>query len=189
MFWENFNECLHCPNIHPELSETVPLYKQRFMEVQDDPEWEAHQRSGDKRYKQGLAEGKETWSKSGSPCAAYFPDLSEEEIARGHNYLETVPSGFIVGHVDYVRALRLRPLGPEITEIQVQWFFDAQSLADPDFDGSGVIEFGQKVVDEDGAVAELNQKGLRSIRHNHGALVPEEYAVHAFHGWVREQLD
>jgi Rieske 2Fe-2S family protein len=188
VFWENFNECLHCPSVHKELSEVVPLYKQHLMEVQDDPEWEAHQRSGDKRYKQGLAEGKETWSKNGSACAAYFPDLNEEEIARGHTYCETVPSGFIVGHVDYVRVLRLRPLGPETTEIHVQWFFREESLADPAFDASGVVEFGQRVIDEDGAVSEINQKGLRSIRHKHGALMAEEYAVHDFHVWVLEQL-
>jgi Rieske 2Fe-2S family protein len=114
--------------------------------------------------------------------------LNEEEIARGHTYCETVPSGFIVGHVDYVRVLRLRPLGPETTEIHVQWFFSEESLADPAFDASGVVEFGQRVIDEDGAVAEINQKGLRSIRHKHGALMAEEYAVHDFHVWVLEQL-
>ena len=30
---ENYNECLHCPTIHPELVQVVPLY--RFGEVWD----------------------------------------------------------------------------------------------------------------------------------------------------------
>jgi Rieske 2Fe-2S family protein len=189
VFWENFSECLHCPNIHPQLSQTVPLYKQYFMEAGDDPKWEAHQRSGDVLYKPGLAEGKETWSKDGSPCAEYFPELTAEEIARGHTYCQTIPSAFLVGHVDYVRAVRLRPLGPETTEFQAQWLFREESLADADFDLSGVVEFSQQVIDEDGAAAELNQQGLHSIRHERGALMAEEYAVHDFHVWVLAQLD
>jgi Rieske 2Fe-2S family protein len=31
---ENYNECLHCPQIHPELVQVVPLF--RFGEVWDE---------------------------------------------------------------------------------------------------------------------------------------------------------
>ena len=31
---ENFNECLHCPQIHPELVQVIPLF--RFGEVWDE---------------------------------------------------------------------------------------------------------------------------------------------------------
>ncbi len=27
VFWENYNECLHCPGIHPELCDMVPIYR------------------------------------------------------------------------------------------------------------------------------------------------------------------
>jgi len=189
IFWENFNECLHCPNIHPSLSRIVPLYKQYFMEVHDDPEWQVHQREGDPLYKAGLAEGKETWSSDGLPCAEYFPDLSPEEIERGHTYCENTPSMFVVGHVDYARSVRILPLGPEQTQIQAQWLFRPEVLENPDFDAAGVAAFATQVIEEDGAAAELNQKGLHSIRHERGALMPEEYAVHSFQRWVKDQLD
>ena len=39
VFWENFNECLHCPNIHPELCDLVPIYGRRISQVRDDPHW------------------------------------------------------------------------------------------------------------------------------------------------------
>ena len=188
VFWENFNECLHCPNIHPKLSQIVPLYKQYFMEVGDDPDWEEHQRERDPLYKAGLAEGKETWSADGAARAEYFPDLSPEEIERGHNYCETPPSAFIVGHVDYVRAVRILPLGPERTEVHAQWLFRKETLADPGFDAAELARFAEGVIDEDGAASELNQKGLHSIRHERGTLMAEEYSVHAFQAWVRGQL-
>ena len=31
VFWENYNECLHCPGIHPELCDMVPIYAQGIM--------------------------------------------------------------------------------------------------------------------------------------------------------------
>ncbi|MDG2333264.1 MAG: aromatic ring-hydroxylating dioxygenase subunit alpha [Myxococcota bacterium] len=189
IFWENFSECLHCPHIHRELSGTVPLYKQYLMEVEDDPEWEAHQSAGNPLFKPGLAEGKETWSTDGKACGEFFPDLTPEEIEVGHTYCEALPSFFVVGHVDYARTVRVLPLGPEETEIQAQWLFRPEVLSQPDFDAAGVVAFSEQVIAEDGAVAELNQRGLHSIRHKRGALMAEEYAVHDFHVWLRSQLD
>lgn len=189
VFWENFMECLHCPNIHPSLSRIVPLYKENLMEVHDDPDWEEHQRSGDPRFKSGLAEGAETWSMDGSACAPYFPNLTPDEIAAGHTYCETHPSAFVVGHVDYVRTVRVLPIGPEETKLRAEWLFQEETLSDPDFDVEAAASFAKLVIEEDGAAAEMNQKGLRSIRHHQGVLMAEEYDVHAFHNWVNRQLD
>ena len=30
-FWENYSECLHCPGIHPELCDMVPVYGKGIM--------------------------------------------------------------------------------------------------------------------------------------------------------------
>lgn len=189
VFWENFSECLHCPNIHPKLSRLVPLYKQNLMEVQDDPNWEEHQRTGDPRFKAGLSTGAETWSEDGTACADYFPNLTPEEIAAGHTYCETRPSAFIVGHVDYVRTVRVLPIGPEQTSLRAEWLFQKKTLDDPKFDLEALVSFAKLVIEEDGAVAEINQRGLHSIRHEQGVLMAEEYEVHAFHKWVKQQIE
>ena len=39
LFWENYNECLHCPGIHPELCDMVPHYKQDIMWPDEAPNW------------------------------------------------------------------------------------------------------------------------------------------------------
>ncbi len=44
-----------------------------------------------------------------------------------------------------------------------------------------------RVLEEDAAVCELNQRGLHSRRHKAGVLMPEEYDLHRFHRWVGEQ--
>nr|WP_292357761.1 SRPBCC family protein [Mesorhizobium sp.] len=41
------------------------------------------------------------------------------------------------------------------------------------------------MLEEDAAICEINQKGLRSIRHEAGVLMPEEYDLRRFHEWVR----
>jgi Rieske 2Fe-2S family protein len=48
-----------------------------------------------------------------------------------------------------------------------------------------IVAFGRQVLEEDAAVCELNQRGLHSLRHLSGVLMPEEYDLHRFHRWVR----
>jgi Rieske 2Fe-2S family protein len=94
----------------------------------------------------------------------------------------------MVGHVNYVRVVRLHPLGPEKTELRAQWLFPAQTLADEHFDLGNIVEFTQLVMDQDATACEINQGGLHSIAHKAGILMPQEYVIHQFHQWVRAAL-
>jgi Rieske 2Fe-2S family protein len=51
-----------------------------------------------------------------------------------------------------------------------------------------MLELGRSVVEQDGALCDLNQQGLKSIAHKHGVLVAQEYDVHDFHEWLRSRL-
>lgn len=185
VFWENFNECLHCPGIHPELCDLVPLYGRGIVAERDDPRWRDHADDPDPRYKGGMRAGGETWSMDGRAHGRQFRDLSETERATGQTYVTSLPSMFIVGHVDYMRIVSLRPLGPETTELTAEWLLPAETLADPQFDLGNVVNFARLVLDQDAAACEMNQQGLRAAPHAHGVLMPEEYYVFAFHDWIR----
>ena len=65
IFWENYSECLHCPNIHPELSDLVPIYGRRLVDIKDDPNWKRFINHDDPKYKGGMKRGTETWSMNG----------------------------------------------------------------------------------------------------------------------------
>lgn len=65
IFWENYNECLHCPNIHPELSSLVPIYGRAIMSRRDDPDWRAHADETAPHISGGLREGAQSWSMDG----------------------------------------------------------------------------------------------------------------------------
>ena len=44
------------------------------------------------------------------------------------------------------------------------------------------------VMQQDGEVCELNQRGLHCLQHEQGVLVPQEYELWSFHEYVRSRL-
>jgi len=59
-----------------------------------------------------------------------FPRVSPEDRKAGHVYLTSVPSMFMVAHVDYVRVVRLRR-SDGATEMSIEFLFLPETLADP----------------------------------------------------------
>jgi Rieske 2Fe-2S family protein len=188
IFWENYNECLHCPTVHPQLSQLVPIFGRGLMEERDDPNWNANADDPDPKFKGGLRSGASTWSLDGQPAGIPFAGLSAEDQKLGAIYMTGLPSIFIVGHLDYVRVVRLRPLGPEQTELRVEYLFSPESLANPQFDMRNVVDFTNLVMTEDAQVCELNQQGLHAAPHAGGVVMPEEYVIRQFHEWVESEL-
>ena len=187
IFWENYNECLHCPGVHPQLSQLVPIYGRGLLEERDDPQWRAHAADPNPKFKGGLRSGAATWSLDGKTTGVPFPGLSDADRKAGYVYMTGLPSVFLVGHVDYVRVVRLLPLGPELTELRVEYLFSPQTLADPQVDLRNVVDFTNRVMTEDAQVCELNQLGLRARPHIRGVVMPEEYVVRQFHEWLRAE--
>lgn len=187
-FWENFNECLHCPNVHPELVELVPLFTRRIINPKDVPDWQDHAASAEPKYRGGLRTGGETWSSDGSAQGHVIPQLTLQDLERGHTYCSIWPNVFIGGFPDHVRIVRLHPLGPEETELTAEWLLPPETLAAGDYDLSNVVDFGKLVMEQDAKACELNQKGLHTAPLEQGVLMPEEYVLHRFHNWVRAGL-
>ena len=96
-----------------------------------------------------------------------------------------MPSVFIAAHVDYMRTVRILPTGPETMDITVEWLFPKDTLVDESLNLENVFEFGKLVLNQDGRVSELNQKGIKARSFKEGVLMPEEHYVKAFHDWVR----
>ena len=187
-FWENANECLHCPNVHPELSALVPLYSRRLISPKDVPDWPEHKGSSDPKYRGGLRQGAETWSSDGSAQGHVIATLSAEDLARGQTYAFAWPAMFIGAYADHARIGRLMPLGPERIELTAEWLFEQSALDDEAYNPQNVIDFETLVMKQDGAACELNQRGLHAAPFRHGVLMPEEYILKRFHDWVRTHL-
>jgi Rieske 2Fe-2S family protein len=183
VFWENYNECLHCPGVHPELCDMVPIYGTGIMGRNEAPDW-----TPDETPRPMLKEGAASWTASGRACGPEFPDLTPVERRNGYNFVTVYPTMFVVAHVDYVRAVFLEPTGPETTRLTAEWYFPQETLDQPGFDAAEVAAFAKIVMAQDCEVAELNQRGLRSPAYERGTLMPEEYAIRDFHRWVLRNM-
>jgi len=188
IFWENFSECLHCPIVHPKLSQLVPIFGRGLLRERDDPDWRSHSDDPSPLYKGGLRSGASSWSMDGGLTGIPFPGLSDEDRKLGQVYLTALPGSFFVAHQDYVRTVRVRPLGPEQTELRIEYLFAPEALVRENFDLRNVAEFTDLVMSEDARICEVNQRGLHSERHVAGVVMPEEYMVHSFHDWIRARI-
>jgi len=185
IFWENYLECYHCPNIHHDLCRLVPLYGAGVVSADDLPADSPLRRpAGESR----LAQGAVTWSHDGQTGLPWFEGLSPAEQVAGMTFADLLPAVFIVAHVDYVRSVHIMPLGPEQTRVTVNWLLPQDVLDSGRVDTAALSAFGNQVVLEDARVCELNQMGLHSLRHRHGVLAPQEYDILAFNQWVLDRL-
>lgn len=184
VFWENYSECLHCPGIHPELCDLVPVYRGGIMAPKEALGWTPGNATPP-----GLKPGAHSWTLTGAPCGPEFPGLTQAERDAGHTFVTFWPTAYVVAHVDYVRAVRLEPLGPERTRLVAEWYFAPETLARPGFDAAAVAAFPRIVMAQDAEAAEMNQRGLRSPAHAKGRLMPEEYEIHRFHQWLLARLE
>lgn len=185
LFWENFVECYHCPRHHPELCKIVPIYNKGLLS--------SYEASGDPRdvdsIERGMGEGKFTWTIDGQIKLPLIEGLSDEDIEQGMVYASITASMFVVGHPDYVRSVRICPTGAETTDLIVDWYLMPGTKEKHADKIEHMLELGRLVVEQDGALCELNQKGLKSRAHKHGVLVPQEYGVLDFHEWIKTCLN
>jgi Rieske 2Fe-2S family protein len=186
IFWENYNECYHCPPVHPELCKIMPVYKQAVFDQRDVAGWEPAF-DGDTG-PGSVGAGAKTWTLSGQSSLPTIEGLSQEEIDLGVMFTSVSGSMYVVGHPDYVRSVRIVPTGPESIELIVDWLLPKSDINVDAAAIESIVELVRIVLQQDGAACELNQRGLHSIRHEAGVLVPQEFELWHFHEWLREKL-
>ena len=186
IFWENYNECYHCPGVHPELCKLMPVYKQAVFDPMDVPGWEPAF-DGDTGLA-SVAAGAKTWTLSGQSSLPTIEGPTQEEIDLGVLFTSVTGSMYVVAHPDYVRSVRIVPTGPESIDLVVDWLLPISNAGYDDAAIESIVELVRIVVQQDGAVCELNQRGVHSVRHAAGVLVPQEFELWHFHEWLREKL-
>ena len=189
IYWENYSECLHCPNIHPELSKLVPLYQRRLVDIQDHPEWSILKKTySHPKYHGGLKKGAQTWSLDGSSQGHTLDEVRAELESRGQVYISTWPTMFLGIYGDHIRIVRLIPISPAEVELTAEWLFPRSTLSDPQYNVNNVIDFGILVMNQDAKISEVNQRGVYNLEKHSGVLMPEEYIIKNFHQYIKKKL-
>ena len=166
---ENYHECYHCDEIHPELCRvSAPL---SGYDLTPRGAW----RGGTME----LAGGAETMSLDGRSGGVAMRRL-EPAARRDVYYLSIFPNLLVSVHPDYVMTHLLRPLAVDRTVVTCSWLFPPEALAADGFDPSYAADFWDITNRQDWAACEGVQRGVAAIGYRQGPFSGDEAAVHAF---------
>ncbi|HEY7432247.1 MAG TPA: aromatic ring-hydroxylating dioxygenase subunit alpha [Streptosporangiaceae bacterium] len=163
---ENFQECYHCSNIHPELVTTIPRFRSPTL--------------GTDGYDAGgypIAAGRPSFSLTGQTVLPPLPGLlpADDRLFYG---MVLRPNCFISLVSDHVIVHRFEPVAPDRTLAVCEWLFPAQTLEDGRYDVADAVALFSKVNEQDFAAAQWCQPNMSSRAYARGGvLVPSEAPV------------
>jgi Rieske 2Fe-2S family protein len=172
---QNYNECLHCPNLHPALNKLS-----HYLSGENEP-LHASYMGG----RMDLRPGVETLSFDGTCPRAILPDLSTEDRRRVY-YYAIFPNMLLSLHPDYMMVHTLWPMAPDRTINVCEWHFQPAELVRPDFDASDAIDFWDMTNRQDWHVCELSQAGISSSAYTPGPYSNREDLLYAFDRMIVE---
>jgi glycine betaine catabolism A len=172
----NYNECLHCPILHPLLCRVSDP-----MSGDNDPPQPSYI-GGSMRFRGGA----QTMSVDGRRRREYLPGLSEAQRQRVL-YYAIYPNLLLSLHPDYVMAHRLWPRAVDRTQVVCEWYFHPVEMAKPDFNADDAIEFWDATNREDWEISELSQKGISSRAYEPGPYSTREGLPQAFDKMILER--
>jgi Rieske 2Fe-2S family protein len=165
---DNYNECLHCPSVHPELSALVPMYRKGMVFEPDRPDLGAT-----------LDTGLTTFTMSGNSTLPFLPGLTDLDRRTywGYSVFPNVAMNLLsTGAMVYT----LYPRGPEHTQIVSEYLYRPETIAEPGFDCSDMVEFLDLVSRQDWAVCERAQRGVSSPGFVQGVYPPQDALLQRF---------
>jgi len=165
----NYSECYHCPLVHPQLDKLSPSDSGR-NDLSDGP------------FLGGYSELRRpgtSLTTSGRSSRPPIGTVSGADLDRVY-YYTLFPSFMLSTHPDYVMVHYLKPIAPDRTEIVCAWLFDPQTIAQPDFDPSDVVDFWDLTNRQDWHVTQLTQLGMRSRAYSPGPYSNAEGLLSAF---------
>ena len=173
---ENYNECLHCPTIHPELVQVVPLY--RFGEVWDEE-------TGDDG--NWMVDGATSFTRTGRSDLPPFPDLLADDKRMYYGTCQ-FPNLLLNLHPDAAMYYLVLPRGPAHTTVISEYLFRPETIASPDFRPEPVVELWDLISKQDWAVCERAQTGVSSRSYRSGIYPRKDRFLFDFNERYRREM-
>jgi Rieske 2Fe-2S family protein len=169
----NYNECLHCPMLHPLLNRLTDYLGA------DNETPSANYIGGCMGFRPGV----ETMSADGRRRRNYLPGLGERDRALVA-YYAIYPNLLLSLHPDYMVVYTLWPKAPNHTQVLCEWYFHPEELAKADLIADDAIDFWDQTNREDWRISELSQLGIQSRAYVPGPYSSRESLLHAFDEYV-----
>jgi Rieske 2Fe-2S family protein len=175
---QNYNECLHCPTLHPALNKLS-----HYLSGENEP-----LRSTYMGGRMDLSDGVETMSMDGTCPRDPLPGLSPAD-RRSVYYYSVLPNFMIAPHPDYVLTHTLWPVAYNRTRIVCDWLVHPDERAKAGFDLSDATKFWDMTNRQDWNVCELAQAGIGSPSYQPGPYSNREDLLYAFDRFIVNHLD
>jgi Rieske 2Fe-2S family protein len=170
----NYNECLHCPNLHPALNRL-----HHYLGAENVAPTACYCGGA-----MGFRDNVETMSVDGKRRRDYLPGLNETQ-KKQVVYYSIYPNFLLSLHPDYVMTHTMWPRAHDRTEIICEWHFHPSELAKPDFQLDDAIEFWDQTNREDWWISEQSQAGIQSRVYQPGPYSEREELLWSFDEIVR----
>ena len=177
LIFQNYNECYHCPTVHPALNRLTP-YKDSSNMVESGPILGGPMQ---------LSDDGETMSMDGKRVGQQLPKLSAQQ-ARSIHYFTIFPTIFLSTHPDYVLVHRIERISIGETRVTCQFLFHPNSLAQDNFAPGPAIEFWDMTNRQDWEVCELAQSGMEEKGYRPGLYSNLESVLAAFDQYYFHEL-
>jgi phenylpropionate dioxygenase-like ring-hydroxylating dioxygenase large terminal subunit len=174
----NYNECLHCPNLHPALNKL-----HHYLGAENVAPTACYCGGA-----MGFKDGVETMSMDGTRRRAYLPGLDDVQRQQV-SYFSIYPNLLLSLHPDYMMTHTLWPRAHDRTEIVCEWHFHPDEMAKPDFQMDDAIEFWDLTNKEDWWIAEQSQAGISSRVYQPGPYSTREELLWSFDEIVRREAE
>jgi glycine betaine catabolism A len=172
----NYNECLHCPVLHPMLSRISD-----YLSGQNDTPQPGYI-GGSMEFR----EAAETMSTDGRRRRAFLPGLGEAH-SKQVLYYTVFPNLLVSLHPDYMMTHTLWPQAVNRTHVICEWHFHPSEIAKADFSADDAVEFWDITNREDWSISELSQQGISSRAYTPGPYSRQEGLPAAFDRMILER--
>jgi Rieske 2Fe-2S family protein len=166
---QNYQECYHCPGVHPELTKLTPV------------------QSAQHDYSKGaviggfmdLTKERGSMTMDGSAAAPPICDVASDDLQRIY-YYSIFPNMLLTPHPDFVLFHHITPLGPDKIINDCYWLFRPEVISDPEAQAGikSAVEFWDLTNKQDWKVCEQMQQGTKSARFKRGYYSGREDILH-----------
>lgn len=170
---ENFQECYHCSEIHPELCRVSPPTSGLNMDATG--MWIGGWME--------LFPEAVTMSLTGQTNAPLLPGLSSEQRRRVF-YFGLFPNLLISPHPDYLLTHLIEALSPTRSRVECRTLFPRSVAERPGFDGSYASDFWDVTNRQDWAAVESIQRSTASRGFKPGPISEPEESVYQFFNMI-----
>jgi Rieske 2Fe-2S family protein len=170
---QNYNECLHCPIIHPLLNQM-----HHYLGAANIPSSDTYC-GGVMGFKPGV----ETLSTDGKRRRDILPGLlgaDREQVS----YFAIYPNLLLTLHPDYMMTITIWPQDCGRTKLIAEWHFHPDEMAKSGFVFDDAVEFWDRTNREDWAISEQSYLGISSRGYTPGPYSERESQLWEFDQFI-----